>query len=165
MKSGIKNSLFIADRENRNGYDFEGSGVGNGRYDESMEFREKVRNSTLPIVLLIVTSVFAVFFMRDVFHYVYVINHYTKAVIEDDIYGGFEFRTPNGVAHKVSPNMDVYYPEDNYEAYEEIPKNYIWGMGVIVIIVVYILIIRSLYKTFHKTHHSEKRIELYDMDD
>lgn len=69
------------------------------------------------------------------------------------------------MAHKVSPNMDVYYPEDNYEAYEEIPKNYIWGMGVITIIVVYILIIRSLYKTFHKTHHSEKRIDLYDMDD
>ena len=64
MKSGNKNSLFLSDRENRNACDFEGSGVGNGRYDENAEFVEKVKNSVLPMVLLIVTILFTVFFVN-----------------------------------------------------------------------------------------------------
>ncbi len=165
MESGNKNSLFLSDRQNRNAYDFEGSGVGNGRYDKNKEFRENIKNSILPIVLLIVTILFTVFFIKYASHYVYVINHYTKAVIEKDIYGGFEFRTPDGKAYKVAGDSDVYYSQDDYEKFEKVPKMYLWVLGIVIIITAYVLIIRSLYKTFHKTHHSEKRIELYDMDD
>ncbi len=159
MKSGNKNSLFLSDRQNRNACDFEGSGVGNGRYDENAEFVEKVKNSVLPMVLLIVTILFTVFFVKYASRYVYIVNHYTKAVIEKDIYGGFEFRTPDGKAHKVAGDSDVYYSQENYEVFEKVPKMYLWVLGVIIIITAYVLIIRSLYKTFHKTHHSEKRIE------
>lgn len=163
MTSGNKNDLFLLDRQNRNAYDFEGSGVGSGRYDKNIEWKEKIKNSTLPIAFLIVTSVFTVLFMKEVFHCVYVMNHYTKAVVEKgNDYN--KFSTPNGVTHIISPNMDVYYPKDNYEAYEEIPKSYILVLGVATIIVIYVLIIRSLYKTFHKTHYSEGSITMYDED-
>lgn len=164
MKSGSGNDLFVADRQNRNHCDFEGSGIGSGRYDEKTERKEKIKNATLPIAFLIVISVFTVFFIKDVFHYIYVMNHYTKAVVEQGFSGLSEFRTPDGVTHTISSNMDVYYPEDDYEAYEEIPKSYIWGLGIVTIIVVYILSIRSLYKTFHKTHYSEGGLILYDED-
>lgn len=162
MKSGNKNDLFVSDRQSRNAYDFEGSGVGNGRYDENVEWREKIRDSTLPIVLLIVTTIFTVFFMKEIFRCVYIINHYTKGVVEQGTWRGNEFRTPDGVAHTVAPNMDVYYLEDNYDNYEEIPKTYILVLGIVVIVVIYILIIRSLYKIFHKTHHSEEDIYQYE---
>lgn len=167
MKVGNKNDLFIADRQSRNGYDFEGSGVGNGKYNENMELLERVKDSTLPIVLLIVNILFTVFFIKYASDYIYIVNHYTKAPVEKNIYGRDEARVPNGKMYKayaVSSNNVVYYSQDNPENVARVPKMTWWILGGSVIVALYVLLIVVLYKTFHKTHYSRGNISSYDED-
>lgn len=46
------NNIFLRDRMERNNSDFEGSGIGEGRFDEYEEEKAKFSDAILPFIIL-----------------------------------------------------------------------------------------------------------------
>lgn len=56
--SVLENNMFVQDRLERNAEDFQGCGVGEGRYDAGKERAEKIREIMLPIVILLFMGIY-----------------------------------------------------------------------------------------------------------
>jgi len=161
MKVGPQNELFIQDRKIRNSLDLDGSGIGSGSYNKNAEFVEKIKNASLTIVLLLLTIVLSIIFVCYAFRCSNIASSYNKATLEPDSAGLFHFHAPNGITYALPASrlipqdaVTIYYPEERYWEIEVIPKAYEWAVGFGTLFIVYVLLIRSLYKNFHTTHHS-----------
>lgn len=170
------NDLYTRDRMERNASDYEGSGVGSGRYDEREERSEKLREITLPIVILAVMIVAwaSLIYMSYPHIYFRVMGEKVKGeVIADDL-GGYRiswtapdgksrnFTAPNGI-RVVNKTVDVYYINGDYDTGTAIFPIEYWAPFYIVMLLVTAGLILWIKRTLVKKKHAvyEKREHSY----
>lgn len=123
------NDLYIRDRMERNKQDYEGSGVGSGRYDRRAEQIEKWNNLKLPLALGAVLIVAWVLLFRisiPEFEFARTATKVTVPVQEISRYGGqttVKWKAPDGRNYTADirnakvkdEQVDIYYLGEDYE--------------------------------------------------
>lgn len=172
------NDLYTRDRMERNASDYEGSGIGSGRYDPRQERSEKLKEITLPIVLLLVIAVAWAALLYESYPHLYFVVMGEKAegevVAVSDGSGARNvvwtapdgeirsFIVPSEVRVK-NGKVDVYYINGDYNTGSAVFPIEYWAPYYIVMILVTVGLIlwikRTLFKKKHATY--EKREHSY----
>lgn len=123
------NDLYTRDRMERNKQDYEGSGVGSGRYDHRAEQVEKWNNLKLPLALSAVLIIAWVLLFRisiPEFEFARKATKVTVTVLESSQYGGLtavKWKAPDGQTYTADirntkvkdEKVDIYYLGEDYE--------------------------------------------------
>ena len=161
------NDLYTQDKLARNDSDFGGSGVGAGHYTPQEEFREKLSEVKLPVILMVFAGVCFCILLFLTIQEVNLYSHGNKA--EAHISAGGEtatFTAPSGSSYPVSigwantSNSDgtitVYYMGDNYISAQPITAWCVYLIAYLFFGGIVGLLIFWMYKILHKTKHAEK---------
>ncbi len=162
------NEIFVRDRMNRDGADYEGSGVGEGRYDAGEERANKFKEILLPLVLVLfmvcywgITIYFTVMELKYTFYaekYEVAAEDYQEYVVikrPDNTYRNIPIDNSNIIDGKVT----VYYEEDDDTAYiRQSVDTWImsYGFGLLITFLLLFWIKKIL---FQKKHAVEKKPE------
>lgn len=163
MRKGASNNLYVQDRMERNGSDFEGSGACDGRYDARYEKAERRKAARLPLLFLlgILFCLALNIYMSGEELYYYLNGNVAVAEYTDNKEYA-SWITPNGTKNFVSTawaaqkgdTVRVYYLGEDYSGARAMSGALVWAgfygfFGLLLALDIY-----WLYRIFHKTHHS-----------
>ncbi len=102
------NDIFMKDRMARNAVDYEGSGVGEGRYSATQERKEKFSETILPVVLFLFMGIY---WVALIFISVSEVKHVffgEKIVVETESYmDSVNIEPSNGKSYKVDISKEL----------------------------------------------------------
>lgn len=166
MNVGSRNNLYVNDRMDRNGIDYDGSGTGSGYYDARKEKRERIREAALPLLLsgfLLIILGFA--FYIHCSELILKTTGYSIMADYSDYKKMASFKAPDGTIVKVDAKLallsknaeevPVYFYENEVYNAQVITSVKLW-------IIVYVILGGALagcifwaYKELHKSKHAK----------
>jgi len=170
------NDLYTRDRMERNAVDFEGSGIGSGRYDKRQERSRKLSEITLPVVILIIMLIVwaALIYSSypDIYYRIagkkaegtvvpgYSSNYTIRWTAPDGI--SRDFRAPDGI-RVVDGKVDVYYIDGDYDTGAAIMPIGYWTPYYLVMLIVTVGLIIWIKRTLFVKKHAlyEKKEHSY----
>lgn len=126
------NEIFVRDRMNRDGADYEGSGVGEGRYDAGEERANKFKEILLPLALLAFMVIYWILVIGMAYKDIYNKSNSIKYVVEfKDFQTKVTIDLPDGrkkdVAieeqYRYDKQMTIYYNVKDDSIYVTDKKN------------------------------------------
>lgn len=161
------NNLYTQDKLARNNDDFGGSGVGSGHYTPQEEFKEKLEETKLPLILL-AFSVLCLCILIYLSYSEYDLYHNGKSVeatVNSDGKTG-TYYDESGISHVVdiswaggknnNGTVTIYYKNFDYVHAQPITAWWIYLIAYLFFWGIFVLIVFWIYKLLHKTKHSEK---------
>lgn len=162
------NDLYTRDRMERNAVDFEGSGIGSGRYDKRQERSEKLREITLPLVILgFMVIAWATLLYQSYPHVYYrVMGKRVEGTVISDGTSNYrilwtapdgksrEFLAPNGI-RVVNGKVDVYYINGDYDTGSAVFPFEYWAPYYIVMLIVTLGLIIWIKRTLVTKKHAQ----------
>ena len=166
MNKGSKNNLYVRDRMERNGIDYDGSGIGSGYYDSDKEKRERLSEAAFPLLLAGILLIFLGFAIY--IHCSELMLKKTGYSIMAD-YSDYKkmasFKAPDGTIVKVNARWALLSKDA-----EEVPvyfyENEIYNAQVLMNVRLWIMVYGVLgsafagcifwaYKELHKSKHAK----------
>lgn len=161
------NDLYTRDRMERNQVDFEGCGIGSGRYDKREERSEKLKEIMLPIAILVfLLFAWAALIFESYPHIYYrVFGEKAEGVVVSDTPNTYQvswvapdgvsrgFRTPRGI-RVINGKTDVYYIKGDYETGSAIFPIEYWAPFYIIMAIVTLFMIVWIKRTLVTKKHA-----------
>lgn len=170
------NDLYTRDRMERNASDYEGSGAGSGRYDERQERSEKMKEITLPLVILGVMVIAWATLLYESYPHIYyrVMGERVEGEVIATGSGDYrilwtapdgesrDFIVPNGIRVR-NGKADVYYINGDYDTGTAVFPIEYWAPYYIVMLLVTVGLILWIKRTLVTKKHAtyEKREHSY----
>lgn len=161
--STVSNDVYMQDKMARNNVDFEGSGIGAGRYDEKYDRAERRKAARLPFVLLVFISIcLAMNVYMSASELYYYINGQTAVGVYTAKKDQATWTAPDGSKKYVSTvwasqegdTITVYYFADQYGRAKVMSGWKTWTGFYGFFGALLALDIFWLYRIFHRTNHS-----------
>lgn len=162
------NDLYRQDKMLRNSMDYEGCGVGTGRYSNKEERKEKIQAAKLPLVLsffaLLVWLIIIFFTVRDIDLFV---NGEKEKISISEGQEYYIWEAPNG--NKVSINVTglneqevfIYYKADDYYTAKPLEQLSTWlmyyGFAISITVGLYIWFKKIFFAKKHATSDTSAR--------
>lgn len=169
MNEGSKNNLYVNDRMERNGMDYDGSGTGSGYYDPHKEKRERLREAALPLLLsgfLLIILGFAIYIHCS--ELILKTTGYSIMADYSDYKKTASFKAPDGTIVKVDAKLALLSKnaeEVHVYFYENEAYNAQVLMSVKLWIIIYVVLgsafagcIFWAYKELHKSKHAKAAV-------
>ncbi len=170
------NDLYTRDRMERNAADFEGSGIGSGRYDKRQERSDKFREITLPVMILIFMLIAWASLVYSSYPDIYyrIAGKRAEGTVITENLGDYhiswtapdgtarDFRASNGI-RVVDGKVDVYYINGDYDTGSVILPIEYWAPYYIVMLLVTVGLIIWIKRTLFAKKHAlyEKKEHSY----
>lgn len=161
--SAASNDVYMQDKMSRNSMDFEGSGIGDGRFDEKSDRAERRKAARLPFVFLIfIVICLAMNVYMSACELYYYINGHTAVGQYTANKDQATWTAPDGSKKYVSTawasqagdTINVYYIGDQYGSAKVMSGWKTWGGFYGFFGGLLALDIFWLYRIFHRTKHS-----------
>ena len=162
------NDLYARERMERNNMDFEGSGVGSGRYDVRQERRERWSEAKLPLVLmgfcLICWAIVLYYTYTDILYYCTGEQVVTECDPKDTY---TQWTAPDGNRYTINVEwgavkegkITVYYRGTDYRNAIVLNSPQHWVLFYGFVIFCTALLVFWIRKIFHKQHHAVQKTE------
>lgn len=158
------NDLYTRDRMERNNADYEGSGVGSGRYDPVEENKAKISDAKLPLVILLFM---AVGLAGIIYMNINEVRHIVRGTGVEIEYNSSSsssatWEAPDGNIYSYDCSwarvkdgkVTMYYTGTDYRNGVVVSSLQSWFMFYGFFIIVIAAIIFWIYKIFHKKKHA-----------
>lgn len=159
------NDVYRSDKASRNNDDFGGSGLGSGRYDETEDRKERIREIKLPIILsAFFVLCLAILIYLSISDLVYYTNGSTITGTANSNANYASFTAPDGHNYTVAApwsgltsnqEVTIYYMNDQYTQAHIMTKASWWIAMYSFFIVVFAFMIMWIYRTLHRTRHAK----------
>ncbi|MBQ4282685.1 MAG: hypothetical protein IJB96_02020 [Lachnospira sp.] len=162
------NDLYTQDRMARNSSDYEGCGIGEGRYSAAAERAEKIKDMQLPIVLMLVAIVYMValvFWTVDEAGKISGCDKYVVDAHKDK--NSVTLELPDRTYKKVTINnsdivngkVTVYYNPETKKEYVPYHMSVWVGTYAFGLLMIFLLLLWMKKILFKKKHAVERKVE------
>lgn len=164
------NDLYTRDRMERNLVDYEGCGIGSGRFDKREEKREKLRELQLPLVLLAVIVIpiaaLVAISAKDIYYMAVGTKVEAEVIYTERNLREIIWTAPNGQQYMVKDNelarikegkVAAYYIDNDYSTITTVTRIEYWVAQYIFFALCVIFLLVWIKKTLIRKKHAVER--------